>query len=774
MKKKRLSGGARRIIKEKEKMVKGNTSILSFINTHTPSILQVQPDTNKKSLDIVFSFLIDKCQYFPSDPYLFKNITLSKALIRALIEVSPCQPGIEKKFKFPKNEKGNCFNPDWHDIKSRSGFHFKRNWLVFSPKSNKMYCFSCFLFRTLSKHNSNWSDPAEGVNNFRKGLEKIIKHETSSDHTNTVKEYLVLKAQLQNDNTIIHNLMRAEKSEKEHNRNVLKRLIDVSLFLAKNGLPFRGHKEKLNDGKSNNGLFLELVKLIAKYDAVLCKHLLESKRSQTYLSNLIQNDIIEAMAQETLQLILKEVKIAKYFSIIIDSTIDISRDDQFSLNFSMCRGQSYDGASTMSGRYSGLQSKVKELSPLSLYIHCCAHNLNLVLIDSIKSSIDAVSFFGTLESLYTFLTSSLPRLHILEEEQKKQVEGIVLTLKKLSETRWASHKRAIDAVYFSLPAIVKTLKKISKGEIPNTKQKTVSEAQGLLLHIINFKFSFFLIMWRTILDKVYILSNYLQNSSINLLTAHSMIQACFTDIDSMRTIEVFMEVKEKAIVFCNGFDGRKQFDEPRCKKIKTNFGESTEVQSISSFDERFRINTYFVILDAFTNVLKYRFEDFSSIVRKFEILDPKKSFEGRPSNEILVEPLIEFSTFYQVDVEQEKLILEYKSFCSIYNQLIAEIKNKKVFDNNMLKFMIENDMISSYPNLSTLYKIYYTLSISSATAERSFSRLKLIKTYLRSTIAEDSLSNLVVLSIERNVAEDMDYNNVIETFAKMKKRRKTF
>jgi len=40
-----------------------------------------------------------------------------------------------------------------------------------------------------------------------------------------------------------------------------------------------------------------------------------------------------------------------------------------------------------------------------------------------------------------------------------------LTLKKLSETRWASHKRAVDAVYFSLPAIVKTLKKISKGEI---------------------------------------------------------------------------------------------------------------------------------------------------------------------------------------------------------------------------------------------------------------------------------------------------------------------
>lgn len=39
-------------------------------------------------------------------------------------------------------------------------------------------------------------------------------------------------------------------------------------------------------------------------------------------------------------------------------------------------------------------------------------------------------------------------------------------------------------------------------------------------------------------------------------------------------------------------------------------------------------------------------------------------------------------------------------------------------------------MVSVYPNLSTLYKMFYTLVMSSATAERIFSRLKLIKTYL--------------------------------------------
>lgn len=92
--------------------------------------------------------------------------------------------------------------------------------------------------------------------------------------------------------------------------------------------------------------------------------------------------------------------------------------EEYKLDISSCRGQAYDCANTMSGRFSGLQSKIKDISPLALYIHCCAHNLNLVLIDSIRSSINAVSFFGTLEPLYTFITSSLPRLKIFEAEQK--------------------------------------------------------------------------------------------------------------------------------------------------------------------------------------------------------------------------------------------------------------------------------------------------------------------------------------------------------------------
>ena len=85
--------------------------------------------------------------------------------------------------------------------------------------------------------------------------------------------------------------------------------------------------------------------------------------------------------------------------------------------------------------------------------------------------------------------------------------------------------------------------------------------------------------------------------------------------------------------------------------------------------------------------------------------------------------------------------------------------------------MVTNDMCSIYPNLSTLYQLFLTLPISSAVAERSFSRLKLIKTYVCSTMGEDRLSGLALISIERQLASGVDYNRVINYFARMKQKR---
>jgi hypothetical protein len=57
------------------------------------------------------------------------------------------------------------------------------------------------------------------------------------------------------------------------------------------------------------------------------------------------------------------------------------------LSFDQCRGQGYDGASTMSGAYFGVQKFIHDMQPLTVYVHCAAHNLNLSVCSTWYSDI---------------------------------------------------------------------------------------------------------------------------------------------------------------------------------------------------------------------------------------------------------------------------------------------------------------------------------------------------------------------------------------------------
>jgi hypothetical protein len=67
-----------------------------------------------------------------------------------------------------------------------------------------------------------------------------------------------------------------------------------------------------------------------------------------------------------------------------------------------------------------------------------------------------------------------------------------------------------------------------------------------------------------------------------------------------------------------------------------------------------------------------------------------------------------------------------------------------------------------------------TIPVTVASAERSFSKLKLIKSYLRSTMSQERLNGLAILSIEKKLLENLEYKNLISNFASQKARRLIF
>lgn len=91
--------------------------------------------------------------------------------------------------------------------------------------------------------------------------------------------------------------------------------------------------------------------------------------------------------------------------------------------------------------------------------------------------------------------------------------------------------------------------------------------------------------------------------------------------------------------------------------------------------------------------------------------------------------------------------------------------------------LIENATLStSFPDVCTALMLFLTIPVTVAAAERSFSKLKLIKTYLRNTMGQERLSHLSLLSIEHGIASSLknSLDEIISTFAEAKTRRKIF
>jgi len=83
--------------------------------------------------------------------------------------------------------------------------------------------------------------------------------------------------------------------------------------------------------------------------------------------------------------------------------------EKLHIDFSKCRGQTYDNAANMAGKYDGVQLKILDENKFAKFIPCAAHSLNLV-----DSCLDAVKFFGVVNELFCFFSVSTKRWTVLK------------------------------------------------------------------------------------------------------------------------------------------------------------------------------------------------------------------------------------------------------------------------------------------------------------------------------------------------------------------------
>ena len=89
----------------------------------------------------------------------------------------------------------------------------------------------------------------------------------------------------------------------------------------------------------------------------------------------------------------------------------------------------------------------------------------------------------------------------------------------------------------------------------------------------------------------------------------------------------------------------------------------------------------------------------------------------------------------------------------------------------ILKFLKRHDC---FPNASIAYRIMLTIPVTVASAERSFSKLKLLKSYLRSTMTQERLNDLAMIALESDMLEKIDYERIVEYFISKNAQRIKF
>ena len=437
------------------------------------------------------------------------------------------------------------------------------------------------------------------------------------------------------------------------------------------------------------------------------------------------------------------------------------------LELSKMYGQGYDGAANMSGMYKGLQARIRAHNEKALYVHCKAHCLNLVLVEAAKSSKHFVTFFNLVEKLYAFCTGSPKRHAALVRFQESLFPGQrVLALQQLSDTRWACREKALKALQKNLKAVLMLLDDITESDPPNLAR---GDAQ-MYRNAINFLFILCMEITTPVFEVTAMASDSLQKEGLDHSTAHKVIDGVLHTLSSMRSEEKFGEIFGCATEKAESFNIPVPTVVPgqeRKRKVPVRYQHNPTVSQVGaqfeSVEAYFRSSVYFTFLDIMTEEMNRRFKGentgspTSRIIESFQPLTVHANWVGTPNTEA-TEAVHILCEFYGEDEEQLKT--ELKVFHSSFTS-----KNLQ----EMFVILRENNGQLIFPAFVKMIQIYATLPVTTASVERSFSKLKIIKTKLRSLCGEERLSDLLLLAIERDI--EVNHSEVINIFKDMAPRR---
>uniref|UniRef100_A0A8C5P6W8 Repressor of the inhibitor of the protein kinase n=1 Tax=Leptobrachium leishanense TaxID=445787 RepID=A0A8C5P6W8_9ANUR len=476
-------------------------------------------------------------------------------------------------------------------------------------------------------------------------------------------------------------------------------------------------------------------------DMVLKNHLENAPVNARYTSVRVENELI-ALSEEILREdIVSLVNESNGFSVIADESADISGKEQlsiagsttavikeeflgfatlkemdatsvanmilntcskFGLNLEKLYGQGYDGCSTMAGKEGGVQAIIKRKYPKAAFAHCASHKLNLVVND-LNAVTDIRNCTGTIKAIIRFFRESPKR------------RALIPNVPLLSETRWTAKYKSIRIFSSNFEEIFQQLSLL----VTTASGKTRQDAYQLQSSSSTTSFLFCLNIIANYSSRLESVSQALQAVQLDILKVCDHVQDLLT-IFRVQTMAEKLNIELSVPRQC----GRQVF--------RFNVG-------CSSVEEYYRQSIYVPYLDSLIASLESRFGNENK--KNFSLFSLYPKHLVKMSLEQYKCQITNISEIYSI----ENLEAEAMTWYEIWSP------KDEQFDNGFLDLLNHTDL---FPSVRQAILIALTLPVTTCTVERSFSTMRRVKTWLRSTMAVERLSGLCMMSIQRVEIEE--------------------
>jgi hypothetical protein len=707
------------------------------------------------------------------------------------------------------------FPPGQRNLKFQRPWLAEFPWLCYSEYKQGAFCKYCTTFANENSVVGKGSHMKLGffVNepfvNWKKAKENFRSHESAEYH----KKFSIMA---QNFMSVYEKKMpdvasqidTGRKLQIAENRKRLIPIIKTVILCGRQELALRGHRDQgplvLEEPSKNDGNFRALLRYrIDGGDETLKQHVTTCGLNASYLSYKIQNEIINTCGDVIQTQIVDNINKAECFSVLADETSDISGVEQFTLgvrytckdnedkyvlredflkfvpvtdtkgvtlantlkqslsemgiNLNHLRGQGYDGATSMSGKFQGCAVIMREQFPQAVYVHCASHSLNLALCHSCNIPVIR-NCLGTMKEVITFFRVSPKRSAVFTKfVQESNPTGTKKTrLTKFCETRWVEHLDAIMLFKDMFHIICKALKEIQ--EHPDSDSETSSKAYSLLTAIEKCSFVAAMTSVSNIFSLSHNLSTSLQSETIDLVYFLKYADDLKKEVLDMRmeSEAKFKYIFKDVIAVCEAADI--DIDVPRRASRQTH----RDNYSSDEPETYYRCSVFIPFLDYFLQQLDVRFLNHRTLLESLQFLLPHHccSLGDKEIQEISDK----ITEFWPNDTEgysgrfHSELIMWKRKW------LQCESKKPKYF----ISCLNECDK-HIFPSLHKILKIGATIPVTTATCERSFSTLRRVKSYLRNTTGQERLNGLALMSIHRDVP--LNPEEILNKLAHNKSRR---